>query len=473
MNSRIFIKMWTIISLISAAIINQNNSQFEVVSQVIHDIIIHLTTKRNLTVDILLLGEDLSEIFHDIISKNKDDYLYRTFALNFINFTRESREVPYNLTDVAILLCDNFDHRELFFNFIEELYNSLRKDYKLFFTYMTNEIEENIIRDAKRNIFCKEMFNSEYFEYFIYESRNKNFKLSTFEVFTEESCVQPLWTELNEFEVDNMKWKHELNIEKKFKNFHKCPLILSNVNKPNLNLVHGVVRAIAQMHNASIEFCDEPKSYNVFLRVIEEEMEEKILHLKDFRFQPNGNHLNLFDLRISKIYDFEEVVIIITPNELYTSYEKMLLPFDNDTWVYLLITFCGAFMMIFCLKFLPTYVKEFFYGKNVQYPAFNVVGTFFGIGQLRLPTQNFSRIILITFIIFCLIMRTAYQSVQFEMMTKEMRKPLPKTVRDLVKQNYTFYLSDYSKVNIITASFFLNSLAEFGNFKADSELIRL
>jgi hypothetical protein len=82
-------------------------------------------------------------------------------------------------------------------------------------------------------------------------------------------------------------------------------------------------------------------------------------------------------------------------------------------------------------------VRNRIYGRGVNTPAFNVVGTFFGIGQVRLPVESFPRFILMCFILFCLIIRTAYQGVSYDMMTKDMRKPLPKTIRDLYLQNYT------------------------------------
>lgn len=101
--------------------------------------------------------------------------------------------------------------------------------------------------------------------------------------------------------------------------------------------------------------------------------------------------------------------VIIPPSASYDSYEKMLMPFDKTTWSYLLMTFGVAFGVIFMINLMPRWIQDIVYGHMVKLPAFNVLGTFFGIGQTKLPGNNFARLILMFFIIFCLIIRCAYQ----------------------------------------------------------------
>ena len=72
-------------------------------------------------------------------------------------------------------------------------------------------------------------------------------------------------------------------------------------------------------------------------------------------------------------------------------------------------------------------------------PALNVGAIFFGMSQTQVSFRNFPRIILITYILFCLVMRTAYQGVLFELIAADIRKPLPKTFHDLYIRNYTIH----------------------------------
>jgi hypothetical protein len=129
--------------------------------------------------------------------------------------------------------------------------------------------------------------------------------------------------------------------------------------------------------------------------------------------------------------------------KLYTQYEKLTLPFDFTTWILLWLTFAIAFIVIFIINMLPLEFQDVFYGEGVRMPAFNVVGTFFGIGQTRLPHSNFPRILLMLFIWFCLIFRTAHQSMMFEFMTSNPRRPAPRNISECVTKYEYLYASHY------------------------------
>jgi hypothetical protein len=104
-----------------------------------------------------------------------------------------------------------------------------------------------------------------------------------------------------------------------------------------------------------------------------------------------------------------DLTAMYSPPEPYTNYEKMFLPFDVDTWMYLGLTFGVGFVVIFFMNFLPRIVKNVIYGRGVNSPTFNMIGAFFGMGQTVVPHSNFGRMILMGFILFCLVIRTAYQ----------------------------------------------------------------
>jgi hypothetical protein len=65
-----------------------------------------------------------------------------------------------------------------------------------------------------------------------------------------------------------------------------------------------------------------------------------------------------------------------------------------------------------------------------------------GGGLFILPGRNFARFNLMMFILFCLVVRTAYQGVQFNMMLKEMRPRDLQTIDELFAHNFTFYGHD-------------------------------
>jgi hypothetical protein len=125
---------------------------------------------------------------------------------------------------------------------------------------------------------------------------------------------------------------------------------------------------------------------------------------------------------ITSVFNHVHWNLISTPSEKYTNYEKMVMPFDDDTWYYLFITFGVAFFVVFIVNKMPKKYQDLIFGSGVKMPAYNIVGTFFGIGQTTLPKANFPRIILIFFVLFCLVIRTAYQGVFFEMFVNEIRR---------------------------------------------------
>ncbi|KAG5666104.1 hypothetical protein PVAND_017793, partial [Polypedilum vanderplanki] len=141
----------------------------------------------------------------------------------------------------------------------------------------------------------------------------------------------------------------------------------------------------------------------------------------------------------TSVIDNLKYSVILSNGELYSSYEKLLLPFDAITWCLLILTFGIAFITIFIVNHMSRQFQILLYGASIHFPAFNVVGTFFGISQSRVPISNFPRMVLMFFILFCLVIRTAYQGVFFEMMATKMHKPVAETVNDLIEQNYTIY----------------------------------
>jgi hypothetical protein len=136
-------------------------------------------------------------------------------------------------------------------------------------------------------------------------------------------------------------------------------------------------------------------------------------------------------------------VIFTTPGELYTSYEKLWLPFDDTIWKYLIISFALAFVAILVINRLPLSVRKSVFGDDPRIPALNVISTFYGIPQFKLPVNNIPRFVLILCVFFCLIFRTCYQSKMFEFMTNNPRRPPPKTVQDLKDKGYQLLLNYY------------------------------
>jgi len=144
----------------------------------------------------------------------------------------------------------------------------------------------------------------------------------------------------------------------------------------------------------------------------------------------------------SKALTYKSYKFIIPPGELYSGWEKLVLPFDIPTWILVAITFAAGLLTIQVIYRFPMFVRNFVFGRDVSTPTLNIFIAFYGLGQFVLPGRNFARFLLMLFIIWCLIMRTAYQGVMFEFLTGDGRKPEVKSMEEMIERNFTLTFED-------------------------------
>lgn len=285
------------------------------------------------------------------------------------------------------------------------------------------------------------------FSYFLILTKNY-LKLYTIEWFIEGHCSKMTLTLLDIYNKKLKIWKNKLRLKEKFRNFNDCKLISQTIEEKgsayfdaerNLKgFMIELTKAISQKGNFSIDF----QLRDVYRKKIENRE-----HFGFYYLETNSMFLHNFN-HITSTFSENKHVFVVTPAEKYSNWEKVMLPFDNDTWKYLGITFSTAFLMVAVVKLLPDFIRILIYGEDIRHPAFNILGTFFGIGQLKLPMENFARIILIFFIFFCLIIRTSYQGVLFEMITTDMRKKPVEHVDEFHDRNFTVFVAgdkDYKR----------------------------
>jgi hypothetical protein len=123
--------------------------------------------------------------------------------------------------------------------------------------------------------------------------------------------------------------------------------------------------------------------------------------------------------------------------------EKLVLPFDQKTWTGLEIIFGMAAIVILIIYRLPEKSIKIICGISAKKTIFFIFQIFFGISEKKSPKENFSRIVLTSFIFWCMVMRTAYQGKLFEFTTTALKKPEIKTLQDLQLRNFTLYTPDF------------------------------
>ncbi|KAG5670801.1 hypothetical protein PVAND_001039 [Polypedilum vanderplanki] len=410
------------------------------ISKVLTDVIDEFFIKQEISLDILII-EPISQNYPDIIdltltkiNKSKPHFV-RTF---------NPKKTEYiSINSSAVIFVDWYMQKNLSLRKIIAVQKADTIDLR-FLLYFINcaKINENITfgnDESKSNALF-------WYSFIICHQNYKTLNLLTYEWFESRKCNKRQTKILNSFDLEIIIWKNPLKNYKKFKNFNHCHFEIDlkhfDISMPLKNI--SIIDAVAEKLNFTFQFG------------------------KNSIFSLIPGYLTIYDyFSVTTSFKESKISLLVTEGEAYTNYEKLLLPFDELTWIFLLSTFAFAFMLIFCINRMNKQVKEIFFGKCVTMPSFNVVGTFFGIGQTRLPEANFSRFILMMFIIFCLIFRTAYQGVLFEFMNTDMRKPHAKTIDEVFQKNFTIFLH-----RSIDASLFLKYIEEVEEKAMNFEIIQ-
>jgi hypothetical protein len=315
--------------------------------------------------------------------------------------------------------------------------------------------------------------NLQSFEFFLTRDHN-SINLTANMLFSEVKCLEYELKLLNSFDMKSQKWNQKLRNFDQFSDFHGCMLSFAlnfdnlayspeirdfihnqflNTEKLELALmdknykVEGLMRELLQLMAKRANF-----TVHVMLNDGTPSDQRNMFTSRDYN--PKGGITIHFktsnvDIKLSLFQWSDQVGTIdyyylVTPNEFYTNYEKMKIPFDDVTWILLLLTFGLTFGIIFGLHRCPRWIGSMVFGAGINNPAYNALGIFFGISQIRMPSENFSRALLIFFSWFCLIFRTCWQSMMFEFMTTDMRKPYPESVEDMREMNYTIVFRESS-----------------------------
>lgn len=288
--------------------------------------------------------------------------------------------------------------------------------------------------------------------YFLFED-SKFFRLLTFVWYQPEKCDVAELVEVNQLDKSTGKWQHGNFKLEKFSNFYGCKLdFLTMITFPEFSVDEnvsttdiptkcmGYLCAMLRDLSPNLNY-----TYEIIKRTYADQSDLEKSHLF-LNFHLTDMYYGVVQIKkrpppvITRVARDFELFIAIPPGEEYSSYEKLLLPFDEATWMWITITFTSAFAVIFVMKFVRLDIASLVIGKSVTTPALNVFRVFFGISQVQCPGRNFARYHLMMFILLSLVVRTAYQGKMFEFLQQEMRKPMVSSIVEMIEQNFTFFL---------------------------------
>lgn len=397
----------------------------------------------------------------------------------------------FEVNDSAVLLFDTFG--SLFsFNLGVKLTNKHPKKFQ-FFVYCFNMTTDNVLSlvgPSFEKKFSTQVFHGHrlrimdiiQYQYFVVEGEDE-LRLMTFDWYRPENCNKPSLIEVNKFDKKKLTWKTNV-FSQSLINFNGCKVSFGIALQNPASGFRIIIRAgyPVDYWGTSIKILfglERLLNYSLYLNPY---IQTSVLRPTNnyFLFQKLSMDLLFYmgDIRsyhttskftfVTTPFSFVNNYIVVPPPQEYNGYEKLMLPFDETTWIMLAVVFAVGFLVIFVLNFANKEIRAFVFGCHVTTPSLNVTAIFFGISQITLPGRNFARFIVMTFILFCLIIRTAYQGKMFEFLQKNITKSEIQTIDELVERNFTLFVRDiyiyknvemdfYKKIRVVP----INSEEEF------------
>lgn len=426
--------------------INQIPDILSQISQPFSEIIHEMFVKDEIHFDIIIYGSwtrKMMDLLNEITKRNQGNFAEKVRSVNPAFW-------DHNLNNSAVIFLNYFEDL-LKFNKNANLTNEFHKPLRfLVYCEYFDEINAGLNYYMKIERPDGDSRHIGYFENFFVIFPNE-FVLFRYEWYTATECNKMRLVEQNTFNPFSMTWSKKLKIEEKFKNFHNCMLTINLVDNHMFTTmdIHG------NMHGVPVDFFNAMSRKGNFIPYFQQIERIEDEHGHEISISPIGDYYQ--DPQVYFIIPYvtqtehykhghflpyfmeERISFLLATPEPYSAYEKLLLPFDDTTWIFFIAVFIYSFLTILVINLVSRKFQDMFYGKNVNTPVFNVVGTFFGISQTKLPDANFPRILLMTFILYCLVLRTAYQGVLFEYVATDMRRPYPTTIDELYEKNYIIY----------------------------------
>lgn len=250
---------------------------------------------------------------------------------------------------------------------------------------------------------------------FLVKSNESTVELLTSYMFTDERCKTSQVRSINSFSAQSGKWKSKNFYPEKYRNFYGCSLIvLMSPTFEKMNFLSFMafhlnfkpkIKAVSLL-----SFYGDPV---VLHRTLAEahDIALDMAFLRDDRLDQ------------TRMLFIDTMRLLLPPGEPFTEIERLLHPFDKETWACLIATFVLTLIVIQIINRCSIKVQIFVYGQTVMSPSLNLISTFLAGYQYQLPERNFARFQVMLYIFWSLIFRTCYQSKMFEFLQLDLRHP--------------------------------------------------
>lgn len=286
---------------------------------------------------------------------------------------------------------------------------------------------------------------------------NESIELTTFMPFNDEACNSVVPTIINKFNMKEGSWKSQEIFPKKLADLNGCAMKLSTYDYPpaivvekknNSDVISGhdieLVQGISQLMNFTldIKILTDPAAWGFLMengtsggiikKVIERNTDIAIGTY--YLTMTRAKYMSFSEYSRSKI------ILVIPAGAPLTAFEKLFSPFRISTWITLLSTFLIGVIVIFIVRLQNKSVQNFVFGIKTGNPYLNMLDIFLNGSQHIQPKRNFSRTLLMIFILFCIIIRTLYQAALFNFLQTDQRHPEIQSIDELIAKKFDIYM---------------------------------
>lgn len=254
------------------------------------------------------------------------------------------------------------------------------------------------------------------------KNMDQSISVWTFIPFSDVGCNKTDPFLLAKFANGSFNPQPQLFFPDKFQNFHNCPLKVATFESLSPSVLRtDYTNGSYRLYGRDVEVMTTlAKNFNFLLDIFYVTpyggwgsvtppvgaIGRAIRRESDFII---GNIMLKYErslfMDFSYVYFIDNLVLMLPPGSLLSSFKKMFRPFGTIVWMFISGTLLIGFFVISLLEFQSQPIKDLFYGEGVSNPYLNVLAALFGGTQRILPKKTFARIILMVFLMYCLVIR--------------------------------------------------------------------
>lgn len=268
---------------------------------------------------------------------------------------------PILIEDSSILIFDSLK-THLEFNNKASLINKYSKRLNFLVIYATppTKISINIWKDILQ------------YQTILF-TNSKESRLYVILKYSERYCNSPQIFEINRFSTESLTWKMP-DFFPPVSDFHKCKIsvgfldrrqpfsewkVLDNGPLTYEGLGFDILGVLSKSLNFEILLNFRSTITGEYFYPFKPDLFQIFAGFQELRF---ANSI----LFLSESIDSDDFTFIIPRGEPYTPFEKLYLPFDEETWMWFCIFMVIGIATIFVLRFLPTRFQQFVIGERVR-----------------------------------------------------------------------------------------------------------